>query len=107
MANYKITTRTKKDKDGNVKGIEKCIIADMINLTANEQAIVDTYVRNGYTLYPKKAKAKAGKGLTKDKMKEHLKEIGDEEGLKELEKKVKAKENFMKITSWYKEKYEK
>lgn len=101
MASFKLTERTKKDKDGNIKGIEKCIIADYIKLPLNEQAIVDVYVKNGYKLYAPK-KAKTGKGLTKDKMKEHLKEIGDEEGLKELEKRVKAKENFMKITSWYK-----
>ena len=65
------------------------------------------YVKMGYNVYPKKAKTKSGKGLTKDKMKAHIQEIGDEEGLKELEKKIKAKENFMRITSWYKEKYEK
>lgn len=106
MANYKITERTIKDKDGNVKEKKKCIIADMDKLTLAENKIIEAYMRAGVDVYPP-TKKKTGKGLTKDKMKAHLKEIGDEEGLKELEKKVKAKENFMKITSWYKQNYEK
>ena len=40
MANYKVTERTKKDKDGNVKGKEKCIIVDFVNLTQNEREAV-------------------------------------------------------------------
>lgn len=101
MASYKLTERAKKNKNGDVVGTEKCIIAEYTKLSIEDKAIVDVYVKNGYHLYSPKKK-KAGKGLTKEKMIAHLKEIGDEEGLKELEKKVKAKENFMKLTSWYK-----
>lgn len=103
MANYKVTERTKKDKDGNVKGKEKCIIVDFVNLTQNEREAVEMYVKMGYTIYPKKAKAKTGKGLTKEKMLEELKTRGNAEAVAELEEKIKNKENFMKITSWYKE----
>lgn len=101
MANYKITERAIKDKNGNVVGKKKCIIADMSKLTLAEKEIVEGYMKAGIDVYPPKKKA-TGSGLTKAKMEAHLKEIGDEEGLKELNRKVKAKENFMQITSWYK-----
>lgn len=107
MANYKITERTRKDKNGNKLTPEKCIIVDFVNLTENERQAVEMYVKSGYTLYPKKEKAKAGKGLTTEKMRENLQEIGNEELLKEFDKKVKAKENFMRITSWYKKELKK
>lgn len=101
MANYKITERTIKDKNGNEKGKKKCIIADMSKLTLAEREIVEGYMKAGMEVYPPKSK-KTGNGLTKDKMKAELKGRGDEEGMKELEKMLKAKENFMRITSWYK-----
>lgn len=101
MASFKLTERAKKNKEGVVVGTERCIIAEYSKLSIEDKEIVDVYVKNGYHLYAPNKK-KVGKGLTKDKMKAYLKEIGDEEGLKELDKKVKEKENFMKITSWYK-----
>lgn len=102
MANYKITERTRKDKNGNKLAPEKCIIVDFVNLTENERQAVEMYVKSGYTLYPKKEKTKAGKGLTTEKMRENLKKIGNEELLKDFEEKVETKLNFMKLTSWYK-----
>lgn len=102
MANYKLTERTKKDKDGNVIAKERCVIVDFVNLTQNEREAVEMYVKMGVTVYPKKLKKERGKGLTKDKMIEALEKSGNEEALAELKKKLEAKENFMKITSWYK-----
>ena len=103
MANYKTTVRTKKDKNGNVLGSEKCIIVDFVNLTQNEREAVEMYVKAGYSLYPKKEKSKAGNGLTKEKMKAELEARGNKEALKVLQGKIDNKENFMKITSWYKD----
>lgn len=99
--NYKITERTRKDKDGNIIEKYNCIVADFEKMTVNEKEAVEMYMKAGYKVFPKKAKKKAGDGLTKEKMIAYLKE-NNPNGLKELEAKIKNKENFMKITSWYK-----
>lgn len=103
--NYKITARKIKDKNGNVVRIQKCIIADMEKITPAEDKLIDKYLKTGeYILLQKRVKKTTGKGITKAKMIEYLKE-NDADGLKELEKKVKAKENFMRITTWFKKQY--
>ena len=104
MANYKVTERTHKDKNGNIIRKEKCIIVDFVNLTQNEREAVEMYVKMGHTIYPKKAKAKVGKGLTAEKMKAELEAKGKADLLAELNAKIDNKENFMQITSWYKDK---
>ena len=105
MANYKETVRTIKDKDGNVIGRQKCIIADMEHLTIGEKEYIKMCMESGeYKIVPKKAKKKGGNGLTKQKMMDYLKE-NDKDGLKELEKKIKSKENFMRIMVWFKNTY--
>lgn len=105
MTNYKLTTRAIKDKDGNKIGEKKCIIVDTEKITQAEQKIVDMYIRSGeYQVFPKKAPKKAGKGLTKAKMEKYLQD-NDKEGLRELQAKIKQKENFMKIMTWFKSKY--
>lgn len=104
MANYKFTKRTIKDKDGNKKGEIDCLIVDYEKLTANEKGIVEMYLKAGYKVFAKTNKKKSGKGLTKEKMEAYLKE-NSETGLKEFQTKVKNKENFMKITSWFKNNY--
>lgn len=105
MANYKETVRTIKDKDGNVIGKQKCIIADMEHLTVAEDKLISMYMKSGeYKVIAKKPKKKGGNGLTKQKMMDYLKEK-DKDGLKELENKLKAKENFMRIMVWFKNTY--
>lgn len=105
MANYKITKRTIKDKDGNKKGEIDCIIADFENMTTNEKEAVKMYMQAGYKVFPKEAKKKSGKGLTKAKIETYLKE-NDESGFKEFQTKIRNKENFMKIMSWFKKNYD-
>lgn len=103
MAGYKITERTRKDKSGNVIEKYNCIIADFENMTENERQAVQMYLQAGYKLFPAK-KGTTGKGLTKAKMEAYLKE-NDANGLKELQTKLKNKENFMKITKWFKDSF--
>ena len=105
MANYKETVRTIKDKDGNVIRKQKCIIADMEHLTDAEYKLIQMYMNSTeYKVIAKKAKKKGGNGLTKQKMMDYLKE-NDKDGLKELENKLKSKENFMRIMVWFKNTY--
>lgn len=105
MANYKITKRAVKDKNGNIIKYQDCIIADMEKLTESERKIVEMYMNSDkYKVFPRKAKKKGGNGLTKEKMTKYL-ESKDKEGLKELQAKLKAKENFMRIMVWFKNTY--
>lgn len=105
MANYKITSRAIKDKDGNKIGLKKCIIVDTEKITPAEEKIVDMYIKTGnFEIYPKKPQKKTGRGLTKVKMEKYLQD-NDKEGFKELQNMIKQKENFMKIMVWFKSKY--
>lgn len=109
MANYKLTERTKKDKDGNIKGIEKCIIVDFVNLTENERQAVEMYVKGGYTLHAKKEKAnpkpkKERVKLSKDIINDYLKDYEDKAS-KELKGRMKTKENFMTLQTYFKDIY--
>lgn len=105
MSNYKETKRAIKDKNGNVTGYQKCIIADMEHLTVGERQVIEMYMKTGeYKIIPKKEKKKSGNGLTKDKIRSYLQD-NDKEGLKEYENKLKQKENFMRIMVWFKNKY--
>ena len=81
MANYRVNTKN------------KTVILDMNNITDNEMKIVQTYVAAGYLLKEKKA------GVTYNDMRKKLK--NNPEALKELEKKIDEKENYMKIKKWY------
>ena len=87
MTHYKVNTEN------------KTIIVDMANVTDNEMRILQTYVAAGYLLKEKKS------GLTFDDMRKGLK--GNAEALKELDSKIKAKENYMIIKKWYREKIKK
>lgn len=106
MSNYKETVRAIKDKDGNVIGHQKCIIADMERLTVGEQKLIEMYMKSGeYKIIAKKERKKGtGKGLTKEKIEKYLKE-NDKDGFKEYQDKLKAKENYMRIMVWFKNKY--
>lgn len=106
MANYKETVRTIKDKYGNVIGKQKCIIADMEHLTVGERQLIEMYMKSGeYKIVPKKARKKVtGKGLTKEKIEKYLKD-NDKDGYKQYQDKLKAKENYMRVMVWFKEKY--
>lgn len=103
MANYRVTKRIIKDKNGNTKGEINCIIADVDKLTREEEKAIQIYLKAGYKMFPKEHKKETGKGLTKEKMKEMLKD--NPEGLKELNKKLEQKENFMKITKWFRKEF--
>ena len=106
MANYKETVRTIKDKDGNVIGKQKCIIADVEHLTPAEEKLVQMYMKSGeYKVIERKNRKKSkGNGLTKAKIETYLKE-NDKDGFKEYQDKLKAKENYMRIMVWFKKKY--
>lgn len=105
MANYKFTKRAIKDKDGNKTGEMDCIIADFDKMTLNEREALEMYIKAGYKVFPKQNKKKTGKGLTKEKIEAYLKE-NDEAGLKEFHSKIKNKDNFMSIMSWFKKNYD-
>ena len=77
MANYRVNPKN------------KTVILDMDNITDNEMRLVQTYVAAGYILKEKKS------GVTYADMKKGLK--GNAEALKELDSKIKAKENYMLI----------
>lgn len=87
MANYRVNTKN------------KTVILDMDNITDNEMRLVQTYVAAGYILKEKKS------GVTYADMKKGLK--GNAEALKELDNKIKAKENYMLIKKWYAEQIKK
>ena len=87
MANYKVNTKS------------KTVTIDMDNVTDNEMRLIQTYVAAGYLLKEKKT------GITYEDMKKGLK--GNADALKELDNKIKAKENYMIIKKWYKEKIKK
>ena len=87
MANYRVNPKNKN------------VILDMDNITHNEMRLVQTYVAAGYILKEKKS------GVTYADMKKGLK--GNAEALKELESKIKAKENYMPIKKWYAEQIKK
>ena len=101
MANYKITKRTRKDKDGNVLDTYDCIIADFENMTRNEKEAVELYMKAGYKVFPKTSKKATGKGITRDKIKEYLKDYNDNIS-KDIKKRIATKENFMTIQSYFK-----
>jgi len=111
MANYKITQRMKKDKNGNIKGTENCIIVDFVNLTENERQAVEMYVKGGYTLYPKKEKkdAKPKKEriiIKKEDISNYLSKNGyDDKVSIDLLRKLEAKQNFMNILTYFKDIY--
>lgn len=87
MANYRVNPKN------------KTVILDMDNITDNEMRLVQTYVAAGYILKEKKS------GVTYADMKKGLK--GNAEVLKELDNKIKAKENYMLIKKWYSEQIKK
>lgn len=87
MANYRVNPKN------------KTVILDMDNITDNEMRLVQTYVAAGYILKEKKS------GVTYADMKKGLK--GNAEALKELDNKIKAKENYMLIKKWYSEQIKK
>lgn len=87
MANYKVNTKS------------KIVTIDMDNVTDNEMRLIQQYVAAGYLLKEKKA------GITYEDMKKGLK--GNADALKELDNKIKAKENYMIIKKWYREKIKK
>ena len=87
MANYRVNPKN------------KTVILDMDNITDNEMRLVQTYVAAGYILKEKKS------GVTYADMKKGLK--GNAEALKELDNKIKAKENYMLIKKWYVEQIKK
>lgn len=99
MSNYTTTVRTSKRKDGSIIKTN-CVIVDTNKMTEGEWKIVGTLVSNGYKIIEKKEKKATGKGWTTEKMREYLTE-NNKEGLKEFELKIKNKENFMKITGWF------
>lgn len=102
MANYKLTTRAIKDKDGNKVGEKKCIIVDTEKVTPADEKIIEMYVKTGnFEIYPKKKAKKTGKGLTAPKMRKYLQD-NDKDALKEFETMLKQKENFMNIMTWFK-----
>lgn len=90
MANYKLTERTRKTKDG--KEIKtQCIIADFENMTKNEREAVEMYVKMGYKLFPKKdRKGIKGNGMTKNEFLFYL-----EREEKAIFDKTDIKESFM------------
>lgn len=65
-------------------------------LTEAEREVISFYRMDGYEI---KAKSSGRKGLSYDDMKKDLK--GKETLLKELETKIKAKENYMKVKKWF------
>ena len=81
MANYKVNPTT------------KTITVEVGSLTENEMKIVQFHLAAGYILKEKK------KGTTYEEMRKALKD--HEEALAELEKKIKAQENYMHIKKWY------
>lgn len=81
MTNYKVNAE------------RKTVTVDMAKLTATEMEIVKVYVAAGYIIKEKKS------GVKYDDMKKALK--NNAEALKELDKKIKAKENYMIIKKWY------
>ena len=87
MANYRVNPKN------------KTVILDMDNITDNEMRLVQTYVAAGYILKEKKS------GVTYADMKKGLK--GNAEALKELDSKIKAKENYMLIKKRYDEQIKK
>jgi len=83
MANYKVNTAA------------KTVTLDIKKLTAGEKEIVQMYVSAGYAIKEKR------KGLSYADMRKALK--GKESLLKELDGKIKSKENYMKIKKWFSE----
>ena len=81
MSNYRVSTKT------------KTVAADLNNLTKDEKQMITMYLSAGYKL------VKQRKGLTFDDMREALKD--NAAALKELNDKIAAKENYMKIKKWY------
>ena len=81
MTNYKVNAE------------RKTVTVDMAKLTATEMEIVKVYVAAVYIIKEKKS------GVKYDDMKKALK--NNAEALKELDKKIKAKENYMIIKKWY------
>ena len=85
MGNYKIDTAN------------KVIVADMKKLTDSEMHLISMYIAAGYIIKEKKD------GLTYADMLKQLK--GEDK--EELQAKIAAKENYMKIKKWFKTKIEK
>ena len=102
--NYKTTEKQKKNKHGDIVGIEKRVVADMLALTEQERKAVELLVASGYKLVPRKPKKESGKGLTKQKMLDYLKEK-DAKGYEVAKRKMENKENYMRILKWFKENY--
>lgn len=99
MSNYTTTVRTSKRKDGSIVKTN-CVIVDTNKMTDGEWKIVGALVSNGYKIVEKKEKKATGKGWTKEKMRNYLKEHSKED-LKAFEIKLEEKENFMTITGWF------
>lgn len=82
MGNYKIDVKN------------KIILADTEKLTDKELHIISMYIAAGYVIKEKKT------GLSYDDMRKKVK--ADKELSEELEKKIKAKENYMQVKKWFK-----
>lgn len=105
MANYKVTKRAKKNKDGEIVSYKNYIVVDWEKITSAEEREIQMYLSTGnYTLDRRRPAKKTGKGLTKEKIEKYLKEHS-EEGLKEYKARVTKKENFMKTMQWFKQKF--
>lgn len=106
MKNYRLTERTVKDKDGKILDKKKVIVADTEKLTSAEWRIVDAYLRTGtYALEEQKVKkAKKEIGYTRAEITEYLK-TNDADGYKELQKREKAEEKFIKTLAWFRKEY--
>lgn len=102
MANYTITTRTRKSKSGKVTKVN-CIVANMDKLTENEREIIGMYLNTGnYELHESKPKSNEKKGLTREDIEKGLKELKNQKLTAEYNKMKEEKTNFMKISQWYK-----
>ena len=106
MLKYRLTTKTLKDKEGNVKGKQNRIIVETaLDLTPQEQAIIDSYVRNGYKMMvsQKGEKKATGKGMTADKILQYLYDTNNTNYSDALKVKIKNSENYMSICQWLRE----
>lgn len=100
MANYKITKRIVKNKEGKVIGEKNCIIVDVDKVTDGEWKIITMYAGMGYKVEERKEKKKTtGKGVTKAELlfymtkerPEIMKTISLKQGYMELQKEIRIK----------------
>ena len=108
MLKYRLTSKTLKDKNGNVKGKQNRIVVESaLDLTPQEQAVLDSYVRNGYKMIvsQKGAKKTTGKGMTAEKILQYFYNTNNTKGAEAVKKSVADSENYMSMCKWLKKEY--